>query len=800
MIGGPAGAGAAAGGPPGAPPPALPGLMLPQARLPQPTVFDGTTPPFQEWIQETRNFLSINNYEFVRQMDYSLQSDTEITIQDVTISTTRGGERREALDRNEEGQDALNRELALRLGEQREGRTDEVINQELTDLRTDHDRLQRLYDEQEDRVVRGGDYLNYVLKLGTEANNYTRRLQRSTHGFEALRLLRLRYSGEQMLQNYQLLRELLNPKFTESQQHYQYRQWLETLSRYELEARQPLDDNLKIATLVNGLRGNLQQHLLLSVKPTCTWQNVREIVENYYTSTFVPNPTTGHIAYLAHGSLEEQVNYIKGRRKGKGKGGKGKKGGDHYKGKGKSKEKGKQGDYNKGKGKGYNKGGKGYQGWNSWNQGGSRNYNNNNNGQGRGKGKGGKSNATTQCHVCKKFGHVAANCWHKDSTYTTAAVGSGTTGQTQHFSIDHPHPSNDQPVALMPRDQLPLYNQHRQCISGSYMQSTTAPRAATSSTASYITTPAPILHDISHVYCEEIDDYKRNVLEINYNQQLTNGMNPDYARDLPAHYLKHWGHLDTGAYVSVAPKHFAPEALLEPVLHPVQLLTATSTPIKIYGTKTVLLVSGRLSFHVRFYIIDVKQTLLGLQDILQGDIQLNLRDTYTSTIQKGDVEEPLLFHDKHFYVEALVLEQDHKVNYLWLHYLQSNLFRTTTTVYYTTGDGEVHEQAGEAQLPRSSKPPQLPTEEERRLHELTHQPYRNWREVCQLAKGRPAYHKRQPRDKESVIQMNYGFLQDPHLPPGSPQQRPLTVLTMLETTTGLSNAILTTRKGDTTHQ
>ena len=48
--------------------------------------------------------------------------------------------------------------------------------------------------------------------------------------------------------------------------------------------------------------------------------------------------------------------------------------------------------------------------------------------------------------------------------------------------------------------------------------------------------------------------------------------------------------------------------------------------------------------------------------------------------------------------------------------------------------------------------------------------------------------------------MDYGFLQDPHLPPNSPQQRPLTVLTMLETTTGLSNAMLTTREGDTTHQ
>ena len=56
--------------------------------------------------------------------------------------------------------------------------------------------------------------------------------------------------------------------------------------------------------------------------------------------------------------------------------------------------------------------------------------------------------------------------------------------------------------------------------------------------------------------------------------KLTNGTNPDYARELPAHYLKHWGLLvDTGAYVSVAPEHFAPEVLLEPVPHPVQLLT-----------------------------------------------------------------------------------------------------------------------------------------------------------------------------------------------------------------------------------
>ena len=235
-------------------------------------------------------------------MDLSLQSDVEVTLQDVTNSTRVGRERRDALD---VAQDTLNREYDLPLAERADARrTNDVIEGEIDVLRNQHVPLQQAYDEWLDRLERGGDYLNYVLihgtKLGTEANNYVRRLQSSTNGFEALRLMRLRYSGGQMLQNYQLLRDVLNPKFTESQQHFQYRQWLESLSRYELEARQPLDDNLKIATLVNGLRGNLQQHLLLSVKPTSTWQNVREIVENYYSSTFVPNPTTGHIAYLAH--------------------------------------------------------------------------------------------------------------------------------------------------------------------------------------------------------------------------------------------------------------------------------------------------------------------------------------------------------------------------------------------------------------------------------------------------------------------------------------------------------------------
>ena len=135
----PAVVGAAAG----AAPVALQPVMLPQARLPQPTVFDGTTPPFQEWIQETRNFLSINNYEFVRQMDYSLQSDREVSLQDVTNSTREGGRQRDVLDANENGQDELRRELALPVDERaHDTRTNAAIERELANLRRDHLNLQ----------------------------------------------------------------------------------------------------------------------------------------------------------------------------------------------------------------------------------------------------------------------------------------------------------------------------------------------------------------------------------------------------------------------------------------------------------------------------------------------------------------------------------------------------------------------------------------------------------------------------------------------------------------------------------
>ena len=97
--------------------------------------------------------------------------------------------------------------------------------------------------------------------------------------------------------------------------------------------------------------------------------------------------------------------------------------------------------------------------------------------------------------------------------------------------------------------------------------------------------------------------------DINYSSYIAERLNKDYVKEVPHHNMKHWAiMIDTGAYVCVAP-------------------------------------------------------LLGLQDVLQSGVLPNFGDSHTSTMQKGEVEGPLLLHNKHFYLEALVLPHDHNLNH-----------------------------------------------------------------------------------------------------------------------------------------
>ena len=202
-----------------------------------------------------------------------------------------------------------------------------------------------------------------------------------------------------------------------SQKHnntFSTRQWLESLSRYELEARQPLDDNLKIATLVSGLRGNLQQHLLLSVETDfylakCE-RDSRELLQFNFRSQSYYRPHCLPSSWLTRRAGELPQTKAKRKRKRRQR----QERRQPLQRKRKEQRKREARRVQQRKRKGDNKGGKGhYQGLNSWNQGGSRYYNKSS--------KRKRKRRKDECYYAvpnlQKAGDmyiVAANCWYKD--------------------------------------------------------------------------------------------------------------------------------------------------------------------------------------------------------------------------------------------------------------------------------------------------------------------------------------------------------------------------------------------------
>ena len=82
--------------------------------------------------------------------------------------------------------------------------------------------------------------------------------------------------------------------------------------------------------------------------------------------------------------------------------------------------------------------------------------------------------------------------------------------------------------------------------------------------------------------------------------------------------------VDTGAAISVAPKSFASDSKLSPAPSTLQLTTAKGKAVKIYGLRHVHLQSQGLSLPVRFVIADFVEPLLGLDDILEHCLSLQV--------------------------------------------------------------------------------------------------------------------------------------------------------------------------------
>ena len=214
-----------------------------------------------------------------------------------------------------------------------------------------------------------------------------------------------------------------------------------------------------------------------------------------------------------------------------------------------------------------------------------------------------------------------------------------------------------------------------------------------------------------------------------------------------------------------------------------------------------MLVCNNISFPVRLYICDVKAPLLGLHDIFDSGVILHINGKDNSSVEHQGESEPLYHHRSHLFVDAMAFDNDHRVHHHWVQYIQQHGFYNDQRILMNSD--EPQHLAGEAQQAQTLRSPILPSQQEQDAHSLTHQPHRSWCRICQQAKGRGCQHRRQYQQEEniSIIQPDYTFMHDPHQAPqrtGRPHT--YTILTAIESTTGLGLAVLTSKKGYTPHQ
>eukprot|EP00971_Amphidinium_carterae_P153650 3046617-Amphidinium_carterae.1 len=145
-------------------------------------------------------------------------------------------------------------------------------------------------------IVSFSQTLNYALlhatKQGSEAHSIIRRVMRQSNGFKSWRQLQLQFAGGHRAQHLSLLRAIMQPSLTNEtrlsrQFTRQYYKWQEDINRYEAEnGHGSITDHAKIATVVNNLKSNIAENLMMRINQTTTFDDVHQWISNYFNSTY----------------------------------------------------------------------------------------------------------------------------------------------------------------------------------------------------------------------------------------------------------------------------------------------------------------------------------------------------------------------------------------------------------------------------------------------------------------------------------------------------------------------------------
>eukprot|EP00971_Amphidinium_carterae_P309897 6158135-Amphidinium_carterae.1 len=70
-----------------------------------------------------------------------------------------------------------------------------------------------------------------------------------------------------------------------------YTQWLHTIQEYETTHNTKISDDIKIASAVNSVRGQLRNHLLLNMNETTSFDDIKKAIAGFFQSMYVIQQT-----------------------------------------------------------------------------------------------------------------------------------------------------------------------------------------------------------------------------------------------------------------------------------------------------------------------------------------------------------------------------------------------------------------------------------------------------------------------------------------------------------------------------
>ena len=133
--------------------------------------------------------------------------------------------------------------------------------------------------EEADAWVQLDSNLKYVLiNVTTGAAATLCRQYQHEIGLEILRQLNIRFALPIGTRSIGYLTKLLKPTFDNNNFEESFSNWEFELNKYERDNNTQLPDQVKIAVLMNGTKGPLQQHLQLMAGATPTYTDVRATI------------------------------------------------------------------------------------------------------------------------------------------------------------------------------------------------------------------------------------------------------------------------------------------------------------------------------------------------------------------------------------------------------------------------------------------------------------------------------------------------------------------------------------------